>query len=183
MSIVVRFKPTSLTAATYDESTRQLETAGVDPRPDGLDRHICFGTDGDLQVIEIWDSHEQFEAFGQRLGQLPVLAEARHRVLRATGDPRRPQDRQARSRYRLLGSAPCKGARCFDHDGSEEVAMLGMKLHRHDRRQEPRSGSRLLRGEGLEVARELPRASPTEPEARSSSSTRPDMPARTRRRV
>jgi hypothetical protein len=75
MSIVVRFKPTSLTAATYDESTLQLETAGVDPRPDGLDRHICFGTDGDLQVIEIWDSHEQFEAFGQRLGQLPVLAE------------------------------------------------------------------------------------------------------------
>jgi hypothetical protein len=75
MSIVVRFKPTSLTAATYDESTRQLEAAGVDPRPDGLDRHICFGTDGDLQVIEIWDSREQFEAFGERLRQLPVLAE------------------------------------------------------------------------------------------------------------
>jgi hypothetical protein len=75
MSIVVRFKPTSLTAATYDESTRQLEEAGVDPRPEGLDRHICFGTDGNLQVIEIWDSREQFEAFGERLAQLPVLAE------------------------------------------------------------------------------------------------------------
>ncbi len=75
MSIVVRFKPASLTAETYDESSRQLEAAGVDPRPDGLDRHICFGADGDLQVIEIWDSREQFEAFGERLGQLPVLAE------------------------------------------------------------------------------------------------------------
>ena len=75
MSIVVRFEPTSLTAATYDESTRQLEAAGVDPRPEGLDRHICFGTDGNLQVIEIWDSREQFEAFGERLRQLPVLAE------------------------------------------------------------------------------------------------------------
>src|SRR5215211_8770603 len=75
VSIVVRFKPTSLTAATYDESTRQLRKAGVDPRPDGLDRHICFGEDGDLQVIEIWDSREQFEAFGERLRRMPVLAE------------------------------------------------------------------------------------------------------------
>lgn len=75
MSIAVRFKPTSLTAETYDESTRQLEEAGVDPRPEGLDRHICFGTEGDLQVIEIWDSLEEFQAFGERLAQLPVLAE------------------------------------------------------------------------------------------------------------
>lgn len=75
MSIVVRFKPRDLTAATYEESARQLEEAGVDPRPDGLDRHICFGTDGNLQVMEIWDSREQFEAFGEELRQLPVLRE------------------------------------------------------------------------------------------------------------
>ena len=75
MSIVVSYKPTSLTAATYDESTRQLEEAGVDPRPEGLDRHICFGSDGNLQVLEIWDSREQFEAFGERLRQMPVLGE------------------------------------------------------------------------------------------------------------
>jgi hypothetical protein len=75
MSIVVRFNPTSLTAATYDESTRQLAEAGVDPRPEGLDRHVCFGTDGNLQVMEIWDTREQFEAFGEQLRQLPVLAE------------------------------------------------------------------------------------------------------------
>jgi hypothetical protein len=75
VSIVVRFKPTALTAATYDESAQQLREAGVDPRPEGLDRHICFGTDGDLQVIEVWDSREQFEAFGERLRQMPVLAE------------------------------------------------------------------------------------------------------------
>ena len=75
MSIVVRFKPIALTAAVYDESTRQLEQAGVDPRPDGLVAHVCFGTDGNLQVSEIWESREQFEAFGARLQQLPVLAE------------------------------------------------------------------------------------------------------------
>jgi hypothetical protein len=75
MSIVVRFKPTSLTAATYDESTRQLEQAGVERLPDGLDYHVCFGTDGNLQVSEIWDSREHFEAFGERLRLLPVLTE------------------------------------------------------------------------------------------------------------
>ena len=73
MSIVVRFNPTSLTAAKYDQTLRRLEGAGAFP-PDGLDYHVCFGSDGNLRVSEIWDSREQFEAFGERL--LPILAEA-----------------------------------------------------------------------------------------------------------
>jgi hypothetical protein len=75
MTIVVRFKPTALTAETYDESARQLEEAGVELRPEGLEYHVCFGTDGNLQVSEIWDSREQFEAFGERLRPMPVLGE------------------------------------------------------------------------------------------------------------
>ena len=75
MSIVVCFKPTSLTAAAYDESTRQLEEAGVERRPEGLDYHVCFGGDGNLQVSEIWDSREHFVAFGERLRRMPVLTE------------------------------------------------------------------------------------------------------------
>jgi hypothetical protein len=73
MSIVVRFHPASLTAEKYDASTSKLEEAGVDFPPEGLDYHVCFGSDGDLKVSEIWDSREQFEAFGERL--MPVLAE------------------------------------------------------------------------------------------------------------
>jgi len=75
MSIVVRFNPVSLTAETYDESTRQLAEAGVEVHPAGLDYHVCFGTDGNLQVSEVWDSREEFEAFGARLRLMPVLAE------------------------------------------------------------------------------------------------------------
>ena len=41
--------------------------------PDGLDYHVCFGSDGNLRVSEIWDSREQLEAFGERL--MPLLAE------------------------------------------------------------------------------------------------------------
>ncbi len=72
MSVLIRFAPTSLTAQQYDESVRRLREAGVFP-PDGLDYHVCFGSDGNLRVSEIWDSREQLEAFGKRL--MPVLTE------------------------------------------------------------------------------------------------------------
>lgn len=72
MSVLIRFAPASLTAAQYDESVRKLEEAGVFP-PDGLDYHVCFGSDGNLRVSEIWDSQEQLDAFGEKL--MPILAE------------------------------------------------------------------------------------------------------------
>jgi hypothetical protein len=72
MSVVVRFAPASLTAEQYDESVRRLEESGDFP-PDGLDYHVCFGTEGNLRVSEIWDSQEQLQAFGERL--MPVLAD------------------------------------------------------------------------------------------------------------
>jgi hypothetical protein len=72
MSIVAHFTPTSLTTEQYDESVGRLEDAGVFP-PDGMDYHICFGTEGNLRVSEVYDSREQFEAFGERL--MPILAD------------------------------------------------------------------------------------------------------------
>ena len=71
MSILVRFTPTSLTAEQYDEAVRRLDMG--DSGPQGCEYHVCFGTDGNLRVSEIWDSQEQFEAFGERL--MPILAE------------------------------------------------------------------------------------------------------------
>jgi hypothetical protein len=72
MSVLARFTPASLTAAQYDESIRKLEAAGDFP-PDGLEYHLCFGSEGNLQVSEIWDSQEQLMAFGERL--MPILDE------------------------------------------------------------------------------------------------------------
>jgi hypothetical protein len=72
MSIVVRFAPASLTAQQYDESIRRIRETG-DFLPDGCDYHVCFGSEGNLRVSEIWDSREQLEAFGKRL--MPLLAE------------------------------------------------------------------------------------------------------------
>ena len=72
MSVLIRFAPASLTAEQYDESVRRLQEVGEWP-PGGLDYHVCFGSDGNLRVSEIWDSREQLEAFGQRL--MPVLSD------------------------------------------------------------------------------------------------------------
>ena len=74
MSIVVRFSPVGLTAEKYDATTSKMEEAGVEFPPEGLQLHVCFGEDGDLRVSEVWDSREQFEAFGERL--MPVLSDA-----------------------------------------------------------------------------------------------------------
>jgi hypothetical protein len=73
MSIVVRFRPANLSAELYDQSLRRIEEAGLAFPPEGLDYHVCFGTDGDLRVSEIWDSREQFEAYAERL--VPVLTD------------------------------------------------------------------------------------------------------------
>jgi hypothetical protein len=81
MSIVVRFSPNSLTIEKHNEVTRRLEETGAWP-PDGLDYHVVFGSDGNLHVSEIWDSPEQFQAFGATL--MPVLAEV---GIEFSGDP------------------------------------------------------------------------------------------------
>ena len=82
MSIVVRFTPKNLTTEQYDASTEKLEQAGVEFPPEGLELHVCFGSDGDLRVSEVWDSREQFEAFSERL--LPALKDA---GIEFSGDP------------------------------------------------------------------------------------------------
>jgi hypothetical protein len=72
MSILVRFAPSGTTTEQYDESIRRLEATGFPP--DGMEYHVCFLQDGNVRVSEIWDSQEQFSAFGERL--MPILAEA-----------------------------------------------------------------------------------------------------------
>ena len=74
MSIVVRFAPADTTTRQYDDVLRRLKESGEFP-PDGLETQVAFGQSGeDFRVSEIWDSREQFEAYGQRL--TPILVEA-----------------------------------------------------------------------------------------------------------
>lgn len=72
MSLVIRFSPPFLTAEQYDNAVRRLTEDGVLPA-DGLDYEICFGSDGNLKVSQVWDSQEQLDAFAARL--MPILQE------------------------------------------------------------------------------------------------------------
>lgn len=72
MSILVRYSPSSVTTEQYDESVRRLQEGGDFP-PEGAEFHCAFFVDGNLRVSEVWDSREQWEAFGERL--MPILAE------------------------------------------------------------------------------------------------------------
>jgi hypothetical protein len=74
MSIVVRFAPSSATTEQYDEAVRKHQEAGIELPPDGMEYHVSFvGPDDNVRVSEIWDSREQWQAYGERL--MPILAE------------------------------------------------------------------------------------------------------------
>ena len=74
MSILVRFTGApGMAAAQYDTAMPKIEASGEFP-PDGLDYHVAFSAGGSFRVSEIWDSMEQFQAFGERL--MPLLAES-----------------------------------------------------------------------------------------------------------
>ena len=73
MSILVRFTGApNMSAEQYDGAMPRIESSGEFP-PDGLEFHVAFTAGGSFRVSEIWDSLEQFEAFGRRL--MPILSE------------------------------------------------------------------------------------------------------------
>lgn len=82
MSILVRYTPVpSTTTEQYHEVVRRLQESGEMPA-DGFDFHVAFHSEGQLLVSEIWDSREQFEAFGRRV--MPLLADV---ALEHSGQP------------------------------------------------------------------------------------------------
>lgn len=67
MSMVVRFPLSNVTKEQYDAVRNALEESGDWP-PEGCLLHVCFGDKQDIRVSEVWESQEQLEAFGERLG-------------------------------------------------------------------------------------------------------------------
>ena len=71
MSVFVQYSTGPMTAEQYDEALRRVQEVGDEWPPDGLEYHVCFGPDANLQVIDVWSSRAQFEQFGQWLR--PIL--------------------------------------------------------------------------------------------------------------
>ncbi|MEO6132851.1 MAG: hypothetical protein ABIQ02_13460, partial [Saprospiraceae bacterium] len=71
MSFVVKFKPAGMTASLYDECIKKLTAAGAGA-PKGRLYHVCYGDPKKLRVTDVWDSMDNFNAFGQTL--MPIMS-------------------------------------------------------------------------------------------------------------
>jgi hypothetical protein len=63
----------SMTTEKYDETIKRLKASGAQWPPEGLSFHVAFSSGGSFRVSEIWDSRQQFDAFGETLR--PVLTD------------------------------------------------------------------------------------------------------------
>ena len=60
MAIAIHFTPPSMSAAQYDVVMSALDAAGAGT-PAGRLYHACFGSGDKLQVLEFWESQQDFE--------------------------------------------------------------------------------------------------------------------------
>ena len=72
MALGFYFTPGGFTPAVYDETVARLEAAGAGSPPGRL-HHAALESDGLVQVFDVWESQEAFEAFGATL--LPIMGE------------------------------------------------------------------------------------------------------------
>jgi hypothetical protein len=72
MPIAMYFNPPSFNAAQYDEVDAALAQAGA-RTPPARTLHVCFGEGDNLQILDVWESQEAFDKFGE--GLMPILAE------------------------------------------------------------------------------------------------------------
>jgi hypothetical protein len=72
MAYAIRFAPSAMSAAQYAETHARLEAAGK-AKPAGRLHHFGYGENDQIHVFDVWDSLENFQAFGAVL--MPILAE------------------------------------------------------------------------------------------------------------
>jgi hypothetical protein len=81
MALGMYFTSNSFTPARYDDAIKRLEEAGA-AAPPGRLYHVAMETDGLIQVFDVWESEESFQAFGETL--VPIMTDL-------GADPGQPQ--------------------------------------------------------------------------------------------
>lgn len=71
MAIVIKFKHLGFTEAKYQQTIQKLEEAGLG-NPKGRSFHVSYGDKNEVEIFDIWESIEDFEAFGKTL--IPILS-------------------------------------------------------------------------------------------------------------
>ena len=71
MSIGIYFAHEGFTPEKYSQTIKALEDAGLGS-PKGRKYHFALESDGQIQVFDVWNSQEEFQAFGDKL--MPILS-------------------------------------------------------------------------------------------------------------
>ncbi len=71
MPVALLSTPASMTVEQYDRVIEQLEASGAGAPP-GRRFHACYGPRNHLMLFDVWDSMDEFRAFGATL--MPILA-------------------------------------------------------------------------------------------------------------
>jgi hypothetical protein len=70
MALGIYIVHVGFTPEKYDEAIKKLDVAG-EGSPKGRSSHIALESDGAIQVFDVWESQEDFDAFGKTL--VPIL--------------------------------------------------------------------------------------------------------------
>jgi hypothetical protein len=72
MALGISFVHEGFTPEKYASAIKQLDVAGAGA-PKGRTLHVALESNGEIQVFDIWESQEEFDAFGTTL--VPILTE------------------------------------------------------------------------------------------------------------
>jgi len=70
MALGIYFVHEGFTRDKYESAIKQLDAAGAGA-PKGRTFHVALESNGGVQVFDIWESQEDFDAFGTTL--VPIL--------------------------------------------------------------------------------------------------------------
>jgi hypothetical protein len=70
MALGFYFRSGGFSPEQYDQAIKLLDEAGA-AAPEGRSHHVALESEGNIQVFDVWDSQEAFEAFGATL--IPIL--------------------------------------------------------------------------------------------------------------
>jgi hypothetical protein len=72
MALGIYFVHEGFTPEKYDAAIKKLDAAGAGS-PKGRLNHFALESDGAIQVFDVWETQEDFDAFGKTL--VPILTE------------------------------------------------------------------------------------------------------------
>jgi hypothetical protein len=72
MALGIYFVHEGFTPELYNQAIQRLDDAGAGS-PKGRSSHFALESDGAIQVFDVWETQEDFDAFGATL--VPILTE------------------------------------------------------------------------------------------------------------